>query len=471
MLGPLIISELRLAVRSRRVWAVTGLASVLCIIAAAVGGTTHQAQLEAHEALTGFGAEGFSSQTAEHPHAIAHRGYVVSRPPPPLGFLDGGLDRAQGRWLRLDAHRTRSLQGAKTADLVRAPGAGRFDLGLLLGLAFPAFVIALAFDRVAGEKSKGTFAMLRASGLRPGPWVLAKIIGVAARLSLALGLPVLWVTLVSTLVLAPEQWLRALVWLLVQALGVAAWAALVLTVSAAAANPRAALGLCLLAWALLALAIPPAASAVAQILAEPPPPAELASKLATWAESAHAQTEALEARARQDVRRRHPEWDGRDPAPEVLDAVMLRLADRDVAQRMRELMQQVEAEQTREGRIAAGLSFASPSGLVLLAGAAVAGSDLAHGRYAAAHFEAYRQTLMAWINQWWAANGRGGFDGYAAERRLDDLALAPRPTPAQAPARLAWRGCRLPCAMLVVFCAFFCAVFLAVSRRQLGGRA
>ena len=242
-----------------------------------------------------------------------------------------------------------------------------------------------------------------------------------------------------------------------------------LTISALSADPRAALTRCLAAWAVLALAVPPAASGVARVFAEPAPPAELASQLATWAESAHAQSEALRARAVEDVRRRHPEWNGRGEPPEVLDAVMLRLADQDVAKRMRALMAEVQAEQDKEAQIAASLCLFSPSGLALLAGAAVAGSDLAHAAHAAAHFEAYRQRLMAWINHWWAKNGTGGFEAFAKDRRLDDLSEAPRPQAPKSTMQLAFRGSKLPCALLIALIGLSMAGLVMVSRRQLGG--
>jgi ABC-2 type transport system permease protein len=458
-------------VRCRRVRGLALATLVVAVIAGAAGASSHSSRSAAHEALTGFGDSGFTAQSAEHPHAIAHRGYVVSRPPPPLGFLDGGLDRALGIWLRLDAHQTQGLQGARTADLVRAPGAGRFDLGLFFVLIAPAFIIALGYDRIAAEKRRGTFSMLRASGLRPGPWVCAKAVGLGARVGLAILIPASLVAFVITLVQAPEEAPRLLVWLAIQSLALATWGGLVLSISAVARSPQSALGLGLLSWAMLALVVPPAASATARVFADPPPPATLAAQLATWAESAHAQSEQLRSRALKDIRRRHPEWDGEGQTPEIVDAVMLRLADRQVSKQMRRLLHQVEMEQDREGSFAARLSFASPSGLAMLAGGAIAGSDLAHGRHARNHFERYRQTLMAWINDWWAKNGTGGFDSFDLENRLKDLSDAPRPTAPNAPAQLAWRGARLPIALMGGLFMLTLLVFYGVSRRQLGAEA
>lgn len=447
----------------------TAAVTALALAFGLAGAGAYQARHEEHEELRTWGDERFSVQSADHPHAIAHRGYVVSRPPPVLGFLDAGLDGALGRWLTLDAHRTRPLEGARVGDLTRAPGAGRLDLGLLFTLVLPGFVVLLVHDAVAGERRRGTFAMLRAAGLQPGPWVAAKLAGAAARVGLAVFVPAALVAAALTAALAPQAWPRLLAWLGVQALGLAAWAALTLALSAWVRDPRRALGMGLMGWGLLTVVIPPLASTAARAATRPPPPGVLSARLATWAESAHAQTEDLRARAIRDVRRRHPEWDGNGDSPEVLDAVMLRLADREVAERMAALLDQLAAEQDREATLAAALSFASPGGLAQLAGSAVAASDLAQARLAEAHYEGYRRELMAWINRWWAENGQGGFDAWSDT--LKDLSSAPRPTPPRSPARLAWAGCRLPCILLLMLCAMGGAAFALESRRSLRGAA
>lgn len=467
MLRSLVRHEVRLAWRDPRTRATAAAVGALALAFGLAGAGAYQARAAEHAALSAYGAQRFSGQGADHPHAIAHRGYVVSRPPPALGFLDAGLDGALGRWLTLDAHRTRPLEGAKVGDLTRAPGAGRLDLGLLFSLVLPGFVVLLGHDAVAGEKRRGTFAMLRAAGLRPAPWLVAKGAGLATRILLAAFAPAALVAGGLTIALAPAEAPRLCAWLAVQALGLAAWGALTLALSAHLAEPRRALGLGLMGWGLLTVVVPPLASTAARVAAEPPPPGVLSAQLATWAESAHAQSEALRDRAVRDVRRRHPAWDGTGEAPEVLDAVMLRLADQDVAAQMQALLERLAAEQAREAAWAAALSFASPGGLAQLAGSAVAGSDLAHARLAEAHYEAYRRRLMAWINQWWAENGQAGFEAWSDT--LADLSAAPRPSAPPAPPALAWAGCKLPCLLLLLACAAGALAFALKSQRDLRG--
>ncbi len=399
---------------------------LLCALAAGAGGLSHAARQKSHRALSQYADRSFKAQKSDHPHSIAHNGYIVSRPPAPLGYLDAGLELAYGRWLRLDAHQTRPLQGARTAELLRAPGAGRFDLGLLLSVFAPALLVLLGFDQIAGEKVRGTWAMLLCAQSSASALALSKLAGLWTRTALALLLPATLVAILSYLWVGDGDPLRLLLWLLVHALALFVWGALILLVSALAHRPQNALLMSVSLWGLLALFVPPLAGGIAQALAPVPPPGEGMIKAAEWAESAHAQSESLRAAAIQDIKRRYPKWDGKSQPPEVIDAVMLRLADAEATGKMRSLFSQLDAEALRQAQLAAALAFVSPSGLVSLSSSALAGSDLAHMQASFRHFEAYRAQLMTWFNNWWAKNGQGGFEDYGTTK-FTGFSDAPRP--------------------------------------------
>src|SRR5687768_4179265 len=159
--------------------------AILALIAAASGAGEHAARRRAFQKITAYGDAAFTTQKAAHPHAIAHNGYVIARPPAPLGFLDGGVELAYGTYVRLDAHRTRALAGARTSELTRGPGSGRFDLGVLFAFFAPAVLILLGYDLISGEKSRKTLDILRALGVRRGPLLISKIAGLAARAAIA----------------------------------------------------------------------------------------------------------------------------------------------------------------------------------------------------------------------------------------------------------------------------------------------
>jgi ABC-2 type transport system permease protein len=449
VLNALLLKELRLAVRARRVWWAAFGMTVLSTIAAMVGGAEHTARAELHRALTEFGEKSFGEQRPDHPHSIAHNGYVVSRAPAPLGFLDGGVEAAYGRYVRLDAHQTRPLTGARTAELSRGPGAGRFDLGLLFAVFAPVIVVLLGFDQIAGEKARGTWAMLRSAGVGANALALSKLCGLMARTSIAVGTPgVLLVTFAS--VNADVFGARTIAWLGVHALGWFAWCAIVLVLSASTRTVRGAFLGGIALWAGLALFVPPFAGGVARAWAPTPPSGEAMVKAAEWADSAHAKTEKFRAEAIRDLRRRYPEWDGSGDPPEVIDAVMLKLADAESSKKMFDLFAALDRESDRQERLAVWLAVVSPTGLASLASSALAGSDLAHLREAFRHFEAYRVNLMTWFDEWWAKQGRGGFDRYQSELQFTEFAGAPRPAQLVLPLSFALERAQLALALLVV---------------------
>lgn len=467
MLRALVSKELRLAVRSRRVWWAAAVMLALASIAGAAGTAEHLARVEEHRSLVAFAEKSFVGQRPDHPHSIAHNGYVVSRPPAPLGHLDAGVQTAYGRWLRLDAHQTRPLSGARTSEIARAPGAGRLDLGLLLAVFAPVVIVLLGFDQIARERARGLLAMLSAAGLEPRAFVLSKLAGLAARVTLAIGAPVLAAIVVCSIVAGDLDVPRLVLWLAAHGLALLVWMLVVLAASAAAPTPRGSLLAGVALWAALALFVPPMSGAVSRVVAPVAPPGELMVKAQVWAESAHAQTEDLRNQALRDIKRRHPEWDGTGEPPEVVDAVMLALADRDASKKMRDLFAELDAEQDRQERWAAALSFASPSGLASLSSSALAGSDLAHMRAVFLHYESYRRDLMDWFNQWWAKQGRGGFESYGDEKKFDAFDRAPRPAVPVFTLGFAAQRAGLALGLLAAIAAFAFVVFASLSKRAL----
>jgi hypothetical protein len=471
MIAALIKKELRLANRSRRVHLAAIGMLVLAFIAIGSGIVEHKAQLEAHRALTQYSDVSFKTQKAAHPHQIAHNGYVVSRPPAPLGFLDGGVETAYGTHVRLDAHRTRSLQGARTSELARGPGAGRFDLGLLLAVFAPALVFLLGYDQIASEKTRGTLNMLRVAGVRTGPLVAAKLAGLSMRVLIAIVCPAIAAILVADMALDDVPIDRLAIWLLVHVLALFVWMLIVLITSAIARTSQGALLLGFTVWGVLALCVPPFAGGLAVAMRPLPPLGEEMVRAEKWAASAHAQNDALKVLALADIKRRHPEWNGIGALPEVLDAVMLRLADAEVAQKVAHLLDRMEADEDAQQSLATLASMISPSGLASLASSAIAGSDIVHMRATWRYYEAYRVSLMAWFNDWWAKNGTGGFDAFATDRSFGAFQDAPRLVTPVFDLSFALASAALPLALLLLAGLLMLVALAAAVRLALAPRA
>ncbi len=460
MLRPLLLKEARLAWRSRRVWLAALGMSLLSVIASASGASEHVARRAQYLELSAYGEAAFNTQKAAHPHQIAHNGYIIARPPAPLGFLDGGVELAYGNYLRLDAHRTRALAGARTSELTRGPGAGRFDLGVLFAFFAPALVILLGYDQIVGERTRKTLDILCTLGVTKRVMFFSKVAGLSIRTGIAVVLPALLGVVLAIGITGEAPLLRVMVWLAVHALALWVWMALVLAISALAKTREGALLGGLSVWAVLALAIPPLAGSIAAATKALPPAGEEIVQAETWAASAHEASEELRARAVRDVQRRHPSWNGLDPAPEILDAVMLRLADADIAQKVGGLLDRLERDGDEQERIAILASSFSPSGLASLASSAIAGSDLAHMRSTWRHYEEHRVRLMAWFNEWWAKNGGGGFESFDGEKSFAAFQDAPRLVEPSRP--LEWSFARAQSSVWLLFCLLALASIAAI---------
>ncbi len=165
----LLLKELRLAARARRVrWAALGMA-LLSGVAVLVGGAEHAARVELHQALTTYGEKSFGEQRPDHP--------ALDRPQWLRRIASAGAPRLprrrrRGRLRALPpARRPPDPSSHRRADGRALPRARRRALrflGLLLAVFAPAIVVLLGFDQIAGEKRRGTWAMLRSTGVRPG---------------------------------------------------------------------------------------------------------------------------------------------------------------------------------------------------------------------------------------------------------------------------------------------------------------
>ncbi len=150
---------------------------------------------------------------------------------------------------------------------------------------------------------------------------------------------------------------------------------------------------------------------------------------------------------------------------------MLRLADAESSKKMFDLFESLDAESDRQERLAAIFAMTSPTGLASLASSALAGSDLAHLREAFRHFERYRVRLMSWFNDWWAREGKGGFDQSGVEKKFADFTGAPRPEPFSLPLAYSLDRARFAVMLLLILGALAALGLRLALARQLGGRA
>lgn len=201
--------------------------------------------------------------------AIAGRGAAAQYailPPGPLAALSIGQADVQPFWAQVT---TRTKQTFFVNDEIENPArllAGRLDVAFVILVVFPLLVLALTFDVVAGERERGTLALVLAQPVEPRRVLGAKV-GLRALLVAGMAIALSIGAAVATgLPLSDAQTvLRLIAWSGVVLLYGAFWFSVALFVNArrlsAAASAVALLG----AWLLVVVVLPALAAAAISV--------------------------------------------------------------------------------------------------------------------------------------------------------------------------------------------------------------
>lgn len=115
-------------------------------------------------------------QDKKHPHVAAHFGNFAFKHLNPLSIFDNGTDAFTGTYVYMEAHRQNDVlfsPAQSASSLVRF---GSFNIALLLQIILPLFLIILTFNSILAERTGGTLAFLKSSGILSRQIVEAKIL-------------------------------------------------------------------------------------------------------------------------------------------------------------------------------------------------------------------------------------------------------------------------------------------------------
>jgi ABC-2 type transport system permease protein len=269
MIGVIVRRELTDWLRDGRLrWLGAGCVALLLVVAL-VGWQSTLTQVEDRRAAVERETGNFLGQGAKNPHSAAHFGQYAFRPVLLPAAIDPGVSPWMGSMVWMEAHR-RNLAEFRPAE----DGAGqRQSTGLsvawVLQNVVPLLVIMLGFATVAGERERGTLALLLAQGLRLRTLALGKGVAVFAATALLL-LPVLLVILglylFTPTAVEAEGAAARLGWMgLAHALYLASFVGIAACVSLLARDARTALFTLLLAWVALVVLVPRLATDVAGV--------------------------------------------------------------------------------------------------------------------------------------------------------------------------------------------------------------
>lgn len=262
--------EMRLAWRSGAAPVIAAVIAALLVTATAIGLRRHETAAAQRMRYQEVVASQFRDQPDRHPHRVAHYGFLVFRPPAPLGFLDTGLEDHAGSTLFLEAHRQ---NGTMFSDAAQSDGLRRMaDLtpALVVQVIVPLLVFGIGGVSVARERDAGTLTWLLCQGASWADVLWGKVLGTIAVVATVLvpGVVVvsLWLGLVSGTRLDGDTALRFVALALATVGYLIGCAAIAVVVSARQPTSRSALVLLLALWVLLWIVVPRVAPMVAATL-------------------------------------------------------------------------------------------------------------------------------------------------------------------------------------------------------------
>lgn len=273
MIGTLVRRDWLELSRSPRWWLLIGIVALLGALSAATAWDAARQYEREVAAASAADLRNFEQQGAKNPHAAAHFGQYAFRPAGPLAFFDPGVSAYTGAVIWLEAHRMNlgELRAAEEAD--PASRAAQLTPAWLFQVAVPLLLLVLLAPAVAGERERGTLALVLSQSVRLNRVVVAKVLTAASAAVLA-ALPV-----GAGLAVAAAGGTSDVAWRTAALAGVyglywLAIAAIALGVSALASSRRQAVAILVGVWVVWMVVLPRVAVGVAERLAPAPHAAE-----------------------------------------------------------------------------------------------------------------------------------------------------------------------------------------------------
>lgn len=208
----------------------------------------------------------WDNQGEKNPHSAAHYGTYAFKPKYPLSLVDQGVDKYAGTSIFLEAHKRNEAQFSAAADQTGLARFGDLTPDFMLLFIIPLLIILLGYNSFTKENEMGTLTLLKSQGASPKKWALGKWT--------ALFLPILVLTavlfLVAGLILSNLEdfgvfsWSSLFLMFLVYMVYYIIFINLTLFISAKTKKSGISLVVSLSIWILACLAIPKAASNLAE---------------------------------------------------------------------------------------------------------------------------------------------------------------------------------------------------------------
>lgn len=257
MLSMLVLKEWRQQWRNRQLLFAFILLCFLGVVSLTYSYFEHRKALATYAEGMATARDHWLSQGEKNPHSAAHYGLYVFKLPAPLSVLDQGVAPFMGVATFTEAHVKNDATYESALD---QSGAWRFGVltpTFLLVYLVPLFLIFACFDRISGERERGTWRLVLSCRAKLFPVLLSKWLSLyMLAMIVAVGV-ILFGSIMATL-LEPgvNLWQQCLWLLLGYALYYAAFLNVGLLVSANCARSHVAMVVLIIFWVVCQLVVP-----------------------------------------------------------------------------------------------------------------------------------------------------------------------------------------------------------------------
>ena len=240
---------------------------LLTVIAITISSAYYQSVQRQHEQASNNERNIWESQDDKNPHSAAHYGTYAFKPKYPLSLIDQGIDKFVGISIFLEAHARNEAQYMAAADQTGLARFGELTPDFILLFIIPLLVILIGHNTFTREKESGTLNLIKSQGVDMRSLALGKWIGVflpVAMLTILVFL-VAGVLLSSLSDFGELSWSSLLVMMLIYLVYYAIFTSITLLVSSLAKNSGLSLVSLLAFWIICCLAVPKAATNMAEL--------------------------------------------------------------------------------------------------------------------------------------------------------------------------------------------------------------
>lgn len=265
MIKPIIQKELKELWREGRVKWLTIIIALL-LIATIITSYRYSRHLKDTHALAMHAdRKVWESQPEKNPHSAAHFGFYLFKPVYPLSIFEPGVDRYTGSMLYLEAHKRNSEQFSAIADESDIARTGFLSPAFVLQFLIPLLIIVAGFNIISKEKENANLSLLISLGCTPRQLFWGKWFALYS-LIIAILIPVFisGLIILTAVNAGGNDYVAALIMLLLYLLFYAIIINVVLYVSAKAKKSGYAFLYCILFWMISSVLVPKLAGSIAQ---------------------------------------------------------------------------------------------------------------------------------------------------------------------------------------------------------------